>query len=220
MHQILNVHVVTEGYNFWLFALASLMLNITPGNDMLYVATRSTSQGVKGGVISALGVMAGCMVHIFAAVIGLSAIIASSAVAFQTIKYIGAGYLIYLGIRSIISKKNAFVVNAKAVDVSYKRIFWQGVLTNVLNPKVALFFLAFLPQFIKLSAKHVWPQILFLGTWFDVGGTLINILVALLFGKIGAWFSRSAWFQKWQNKVTGLILVGLGVKVAMGSRGH
>lgn len=201
-------------HNFWLFALASLMLNITPGNDMLYVATRSTSQGVKAGIVSALGIGVGCMVHIFAAVVGLSALIAQSAVAFIIIKYIGAGYLVYLGMRSIISKTQAFNVTAKKEELSYSRMFWQGVITNVLNPKVALFFLAFLPQFIDITAKHAWPQILFLGSWFDIGGTLINILVAVLFGKIGGWFSRSAWFQKWQNKVTGAILIGLGIKVA------
>lgn len=187
---------------------------------MLYVAARSTNQGIKAGIVSAFGIFGGCMVHIFAAVIGLSAIIASSAAAFQTIKYIGAAYLIYLGVRSILSKKNAFIVDGKAGKLSYNRIFWQGVLTNVLNPKVALFFLAFLPQFINISAPHTWPQILFLGTWFDVGGTLINILIAILFGKMGNWFSRSVWFQKWQNKVTGGILVGLGVKVAISGRGH
>jgi len=191
------------------------MLNITPGNDMLYVATRSTSQGVKAGIVSSLGVFVGCLVHIMAAVIGLSALIAQSAVAFGVIKYIGAGYLVYLGVRSILSKTSAFKVNDKAAPLSYRRIFWQGVLTNVLNPKVALFFLAFLPQFINISAKHTWLQILFLGAWFDTGGTLVNILVAILFGKIGGWFSQSAWFNKWQNKVTGVILVGLGIKVAM-----
>src|SRR5882757_5576856 len=97
-----------EGHNFCLFALASLMLNITPGNDMLYVIARSASQGVKAGVISSLGIGVGCMVHIFAAVIGLSALIAQSAVAFSIIKYIGAGYLVYLGARAIISKGNSF----------------------------------------------------------------------------------------------------------------
>ena len=205
-------------HNFWLFALASLMLNITPGNDMLYVMARSTSQGAKAGIVSALGIGVGCMVHIFAAVIGLSALIAQSAVAFSIIKYIGAGYLIYLGVRSIVSKTKAFNITEKKERLSYSKMFWQGVVTNVLNPKVALFFLAFLPQFIDISAKHAWPQILFLGAWFDAGGTLINILVALLFGHIGSWFSKSSWFQKWQGKVTGSILIGLGVKVAMSNK--
>ncbi len=204
-----------EGHNFWLFALASLMLNITPGNDMLFVIARSTSQGVKAGIISSLGIGVGCMVHIFAAVIGLSALIAQSAVAFSVIKYIGAGYLVYLGVLAVISKRNTLNISTQKEKITYSKMFWQGAITNVLNPKVALFFLAFLPQFIDISAKHAWPQILFLGVWFDAGGTLVNILVAILFGRAGVWFSKSAWFQKWQNKITGVILIGLGVKVAV-----
>ncbi|HWB25810.1 MAG TPA: LysE family translocator [Chitinophagaceae bacterium] len=201
-------------HNLWLFAIASFMLNITPGNDMLYVATRSANRGVKAGIVSSLGIFAGCMVHILAAVIGLSALIAQSAVAFNVIKYIGAAYLIYLGVRALLSKARAFNIEAKQVKSTYRKIFWQGVLTNVLNPKVALFFLAFLPQFINIPGGHSWIQILLLGAWFDVGGTLVNIIVAILFGRLGNWFSRSGRFQKWQNKITGLILIGLGVKVA------
>ncbi len=125
--------------NFWLFALASLLLNITPGNDMLFIATRSTRQGIKAGIISSLGVMAGCMVHITAAVAGLSAIIAQSAMAFNIIKYVGAAYLIYLGLKALLNKKpSAFAM--EAVDKQpLRKIFWQGALTNILNPKAALF---------------------------------------------------------------------------------
>ena len=204
--------------HFWVFALAALLLNLTPGNDMLYVAARSTSQGIKAGIISSLGIMAGCMVHILAAVIGLSAIIAQSALAFNIIKYVGAGYLVYLGIRSIISRKKTFDVKNKMQQQSYTRIFWQGVLTNVLNPKVALFFLAFLPQFINVESKHTALQILFLGTWFNVGGTLVNIMVAILFGKIGTWLSQSPRFIQWQERITGAMLIALGIKVALSKK--
>ena len=204
--------------HFWVFALAALLLNLTPGNDMLYVAARSTSQGIKAGIISSLGIMAGCMVHILAAVIGLSAIIAQSALAFNIIKYVGAAYLVYLGIRSIISRKKTFEVKNKMQQQSYTRIFWQGVLTNVLNPKVALFFLAFLPQFINVESKHTALQMLFLGTWFNVGGTLINILVAILFGKIGTWLSQSPRFIQWQERITGAMLIALGIKVALSKK--
>jgi threonine/homoserine/homoserine lactone efflux protein len=203
--------------NFWMFALTALLLNITPGNDMLYVAARSTSQGSRAGIISALGIMAGCMVHIFAAMAGLSAIIAQSAMAFDIIKYMGAAYLFYLGIRALLSKKRALEVNSHIQPQSYKRIFWQGVLTNVLNPKVALFFLAFLPQFIHVAAGNTALQILFLGTWFNVGGTLVNMVVAVLFGRVGAWFSKSATIVQWQERITGVLLIGLGIKVAMSS---
>ena len=204
--------------HFWVFALAALLLNLTPGNDMLYVAARSTSQGIKAGIISSLGIMAGCMVHILTAVIGLSAIIAQSALAFNIIKYVGAAYLVYLGIRSIISRKKTFDVKNKMQQQSYTRIFWQGVLTNVLNPKVALFFLAFLPQFINVESKHTALQILFLGTWFNVGGTLVNIMVAILFGKIGTWLSQSPRFIQWQERITGAMLIALGIKVALSKK--
>src|SRR6476659_5379208 len=125
----MNIH------SFWLFALASLMLNLTPGNDMLYVITRSTSQGIKAGVVSSLGIMAGCMVHIIAAVVGLSAIIARSALAFNIVKYAGAAYLIYLGLRSLVNKKRSFEIKTDVPVLSHRNLFWQGVVTNVLNPK-------------------------------------------------------------------------------------
>ena len=204
--------------DFLIFALASLVLNITPGNDMLYVATRSTSQGEKAGIVSALGIAGGCIVHLLAAVIGLSAIIASSAIAFDIIKYAGAAYLIYLGIRSILSRQNKFSVNANIEKRSLSNLFWQGVFTNVLNPKVALFFLAFLPQFIHPEKGNTSMQILLLGLWFNFSGTIVNCIVALLFGKLGNWLADKQSFIKWQNKVTGLLLIGLGIKVALSSR--
>jgi threonine/homoserine/homoserine lactone efflux protein len=204
--------------NFLLFAFASLMLNITPGNDMLYVATRSASQGVKAGIVSSLGIAGGCIVHLLAAVIGLSAIIANSAVAFNIIKYIGAAYLVYLGIRSFLSKQNKFNLNDKIEKQSLSKLFWQGVFTNVLNPKVALFFLAFLPQFIHPEKGNAALQILLLGLWFNFSGTIVNIIVAMLFGKLGNWLADKQAFVKWQNKITGLLLVGLGIKVALSSR--
>jgi len=204
--------------DFLLFAFASLMLNITPGNDMIYVATRSTSQGVKAGIVSALGIAGGCIVHLIAAVIGLSAIIANSAIAFNIIKYVGAAYLIYLGVKAFLSKQNNFTIDKKIEQKSLSKIFWQGVFTNVLNPKVALFFLAFLPQFIHPEKGSTAMQILLLGLWFNFSGTIVNIIVAVLFGKLGNWFANKQGFVKWQNKITGLLLVGLGIKVALSSR--
>ena len=204
--------------DFLIFAIASLVLNITPGNDMLYVAARSTSQGSKAGIVSSLGIMAGCMVHIIAAMVGLSALIAKSAMAFDIIKYAGAAYLIYLGIRTLANKKKYFKINTSIKKLSHQKIFWQGVLTNVLNPKVALFFLAFLPQFININQGSTSLQILFLGTWFNVGGTLVNIFVSLLFGKVGKWLSTSSTFIQWQERITGTILIVLGIKVAISSR--
>ena len=204
--------------NFLLFAFASFMLNITPGADMLYVATRSVSQGVKAGIISALGIMAGCVVHLAAAVAGLSAIIANSATAFSIVKYLGAAYLVYLGLKSFFSKQNRFEVKTGSETLSLSKIFWQGAGTNVLNPKVALFFLAFLPQFIDLKTGDTKWQTLLLGTWFNISGTIVNIIVAIVFGRMGNWFAKRRWFINWQNKITGLVLLGLGIKVALSSR--
>ena len=203
--------------NFWMFALTGLLLNLTPGNDMLYIMARSSGQGTKAGVVSALGIGAGCVVHIVAAVIGLSALIAQSAVAFNVVKYAGAAYLIYLGVKAIFKKRLFIQLNAPLRELAYSKIFWQGVATNVLNPKVALFFLAFLPQFISVGKGAAALQILFLGAWFNVVGTLVNILVAVLFGKLGALLSHSPQFVLWQQRITGTVLVALGIKVAMSS---
>ena len=206
-------------HDFWVFAFASLMLNITPGNDMLYVASRSAGQGVRAGIISAFGIMAGCLVHIFAAVVGISAIIARSATAFDVIKYAGAAYLIYLGAKSFFSKKKpSFVLEDKLKPRSYPSIFVQGAITNVLNPKVALFFFAFLPQFVDIKNPHPQWQILLMGIGFDCSGTVVNILVAVLFGKMGNWLSKSPRFIRLQQKITGMMLIVLGIKVALTSK--
>lgn len=201
--------------NFTIFALATLLLNITPGNDMLYVATRSTNQGIKAGIVSALGIAAGCLVHIVAAVLGLSAILAQSAVAFNLIKYAGAAYLIYLGIKSLMSKTQNFAIKADKKSISLTKIFKQGAFTNVLNPKVALFFLAFLPQFINPHSPNFAWQVFFLGIYFNISGTIVNILVAVIFGKLGNWLSNSPLYLKIQEKFTGLVLIALGVKIAL-----
>jgi threonine/homoserine/homoserine lactone efflux protein len=207
---------MTMNHSFWVFAFTSLMLNITPGNDMIYVVSRSAGQGVRAGIVSSLGIMVGCLVHVLAAVAGLSAVIAGSAAAFAVIKYIGAGYLVYLGIQSLAKRgKTSFKLDERLKPQSYRKIFWQGVITNVLNPKVALFFLAFLPQFIDVHAAHPQIRILLLGTWFDVGGTLINILVAILFGRMSDWLIKSPGWIRVQEKITGLVLIGLGIKVAL-----
>lgn len=200
--------------DFWMFALASLLLNLTPGNDMLYVASRSTGQGVKAGIVSALGISGGCIIHMLAAVAGLSAILAKSSTAFDIIKFAGAAYLIFLGIKAFTNKTTPLKLES-VKSSSYNKLFWQGLMTNVLNPKVALFFLAFLPQFVNIHENSVQWQILFLGTWFNISGTIVNILVAILFGKISGMLSRSPGFLQWQQRITGFVLIGLGIKVAL-----
>jgi threonine/homoserine/homoserine lactone efflux protein len=204
--------------HFLAFAFTAFLLNLTPGNDMLFVLARSISQGTKAGIISSFGIMAGCTFHMIAAVAGLSVIISKSAIAFEIIKYIGACYLIFLGIQSILAKREKLGAADGFLKSSYRKIFLQGLLTNVLNPKVALFFLAFLPQFINLHAGNVTLQILFLGIWFTMGGTMVNIIVSVLIGKFGSWLASSPAFIQWQKRITGCILITLGIKMAAGTR--
>lgn len=204
--------------NLYLFFIASLLLNLTPGNDMIYVASRSISQGIKAGMISALGIFIGCFVHILAAVFGLSIIIAQSAFLFGLIKLLGAGYLIYLGIRAFIDKSDFNKNITSFPKVTRWKLLRQGIITNALNPKVALFFLSFLPQFIQINSPHYKAQLFSLGLWFDLQGTLVLIIVAFLLGKAGNLVKRNQKFWGIQGKITGIILVGLGIKVALSSK--
>lgn len=208
-------------FNFqhlYLFFIASLLLNLTPGNDMLYVASRSVSQGVKAGIVSATGIFVGCFVHISAAVLGISIIIAKSAYLFELIKFAGAGYLIYLGIKALFTKHAGNTLNEKPVKANYLKLFKQGVVTNALNPKVAIFFLSFLPQFIDASSPFFKIQLLTLGIWFAVQGTLVLIIVACIFGKTKDFFRQNPKAWMIQEKITGLVLIGLGIRVALLSK--
>jgi threonine/homoserine/homoserine lactone efflux protein len=204
--------------NLYLFFITSLLLNLTPGNDMLYMASRSLSQGIKAGIASAIGVFAGCFVHILAAVLGLSIIISRSAYLFQLIKYAGAAYLIYLGIKALLSKQAIETKKEKASKAGYLGLFKQGALTNALNPKVAIFFLSFLPQFINPSSGVFKLQLFTLGLWFALQGTLVLIIVACILGKTKDFFSRNPKVWVIQEKITGFILIGLGIKIALTSK--
>lgn len=204
--------------NLYLFFIASLLLNLTPGNDMIYVASRSISQGIKAGIISAIGIFLGCFVHIIASVFGLSIIIAKSAFLFNLIKLLGAGYLIYLGIKALTTKSNfnKNIINLRYVDKW--KLLKQGIITNALNPKVALFFLSFLPQFIQTDSPLYKVQLFSLGLWFDLQGSLILIIVAYLLGKTGNFIKHNEKFWRIQEKITGIILIGLGIKVALSAK--
>jgi threonine/homoserine/homoserine lactone efflux protein len=202
--------------NFLLFALAGMVLNITPGNDMIFVISRSLSYGTKVGVYAALGIGLGCFVHIFASVVGLSVIIQKSEILFYIIRYAGAAYLIFIGIKSLMEKPSTMIFNQNQNDKNTNlKILWQGTITNVLNPKVSLFFLAFLPQFINNHSENISSQILFLGLWFNFSGTVVNVLIALLFSKIIAKLSNFQQFWKIQNKISGIVLIGLGLQIAL-----
>jgi len=198
--------------NFYLFLTVSIIVNLSPGPDMIYTAARSLSQGIKGGIFSALGVFCGCLFHITAATFGLSKIIEESVLLFSIIKYAGAAYLVYLGIKALFNKRRKAEITNLA-RLSNKKIFTQGMLTNILNPKVAIFFLSFLPQFIDPHSHYVKEQIAFLGLWFDLQGMLVLLLVATLVGAFRGLLQKNTGFWNWQEKITGLILLGLGVKM-------
>ena len=201
--------------HFILFALAALILNITPGNDMIFVISRSLT-GTRAGIFAALGISLGCFLHIFASVVGLSVIIRQSEILFNIIRYAGAAYLIYIGIKSIMETPSTMIFSQNENNENTNlKILRQGAITNMLNPKVSLFFLAFLPQFIDNNADNVTTQILFLGLWFNFSGTLVNVLIALLFSKVVAKLSNFQRFWKIQNKVSGVILVLLGLQIAL-----
>lgn len=204
--------------NLYLFFIASLLLNLTPGNDMIYVASRSISQGIRAGIISALGVFIGCFVHILAAVFGLSIIIMRSAFLFEIIKFIGAGYLIYLGIKGFMTKSNFNKELSVLPKVDKWKLLKQGIITNALNPKVALFFLSFLPQFIRADSPVYKAQLFSLGLWFDLQGTTVLIIVAYLLGKTSNLIKNNQKFWRIQEKITGVILIGLGIRVALSSK--
>jgi threonine/homoserine/homoserine lactone efflux protein len=204
--------------NLYLFFIASLLLNLTPGNDMLYVASRSISQGVKAGIVSAIGIFFGCFVHIIAAVLGLSLIIARSAYLFGIVKFAGAAYLIYLGVKALATKPNISPDTQNTAKVDQLKLFKQGIITNALNPKVAVFFLSFLPQFIDPASPFFKMQLFTLGIWFALQGTLVLIIVAIVLGKTKDFFKQNPKVWLIQEKITGIILIGLGIKVALAAK--
>jgi threonine/homoserine/homoserine lactone efflux protein len=201
---------------FLTFLVAALALNIAPGPDMLYVIGRSVGQGRKAGIVSSLGVFVGCWVHILAAAVGIAALLRSSPVAFNVVRYVGAAYLIYLGIRMLAQK--ADLTSQQLKTQSLGAIFRQGAITNMLNPKVAIFFLAFLPQFIDAQRGSVALQIVVLGLIFNVGGTLVNLAVAYAGGTLGELLRRNQSIARLQRRFTGLIFMGLGLRLAWQKR--
>jgi len=199
-----------------LFIVSGLLLNIAPGPDTFLILGRSTSQGWRAGVATALGIGVGTFVHIFAAAFGLSAILATSAAAFTVVKLAGAAYLLYLGFVTLRAPKAA-PATSDATPMSalpLRKIFVQGFLTNVLNPKVALFFLAFVPQFIAQDAVSKPLAFLFLGTVFNFNGMLWANFLALSAAVISTKIKANSTMTTWFNRAVGSIFIGLGIKLA------
>jgi len=197
-----------------LFIGAGLLLNITPGPDMAYIVGRSMQLGWRGGAAAALGIGAGCLVHIVAASIGLSALLAASSRAFTLVKYAGAAYLCFVGVQMLLSRHRLDAARSSEQIATIRAVFWQGVLTNALNPKVALFFLAFLPQFVAASAPDKPLAFLLLGLLFNLNGTIWNLGVAAFAARIGRTFGASA-LAVWVNRALGGLFVFLGMRLAL-----
>lgn len=200
--------------NFSLFFVSVLLLNATPGPDTAYIIGRSIAQGRSAGIVSALGISAGCCLHAIASALGLSAILAASANAFMLIKLAGGAYLIYLGIRMMRSKPAGATVGDIRDVRSLRTIFWQATLTNVLNPKVILFFLAFIPQFVRTDAPQKTLAFLLLGLAFSVISLGWNSGTALLSGTLSRRAGRNPHARRWLERIVGASFVGLGAKLA------
>lgn len=202
-----------------LFIAAGLLLNVTPGADVALVAARAGSQGFRAGAAAALGIGAGCMLHATAAALGLSALLAGSATAFTLIRWIGAAYLVWLGL-SMLRSRGASGPNGPASDgvpvpARFGRVFAQGFLTNALNPKVALFFLAFVPQFIDGGAPHKAQAFLVLGLIFNVNGTLVNLGFAWIVAALRRRLAGGGRLARWLTRGAGALFVALGLKLAL-----
>jgi RhtB (resistance to homoserine/threonine) family protein len=200
------------------FIAAGWLLNLTPGPDVFYIVSNALRAGTRAGIVAGLGITAGCFVHIFAAALGVSTLLATSAHAFTVLKFVGAAYLLWMGVRMLFSKA------APATDLpamaaatgprSLRSVFLGGFWTNVLNPKVALFFLAFVPQFIAPDASHKALAFVLLGVLFNLNAIPVNSLWALA----GAWMARRNAVQRglhWLDRVAGAMFIGFGIRLAL-----
>jgi len=205
-------------HDFWLFILSGLLLNIAPGPDTAYIVGRSVQIGWRGGASAALGISTGCLVHVFAAAAGLSALLMASTAVFTLVKWVGAAYLCFLGIMMLLSRPPAAAagrMTAMHDAVSLRQVFWQGALTNVLNPKVALFFIAFLPQFVAAEAPHKGLAFLLLGLIFIFNATLWCLGVAAFAARAAGRVRQSGRAMAWVNRGLGGLFVFLGARIAL-----
>ncbi|WP_426117194.1 LysE family translocator [Massilia sp. PWRC2] len=205
-------------HDLGLFVVSGLLLNLMPGPDSLLIMTRSAAQGARAGCVAAMGIGAGVFVHVLAAALGLSALLQTSPMAFAVVKYIGAAYILFLAwtlLRSKSAAAAASKVAVKAPPLPWPRVFAQGFLTNLLNPKVALFFLAFVPQFIDAAAPHKALSFIVLGCIFNFNGMLWCNALAWLTARASASIELAPGLVRWLNRLTGCVFIWLGVKLAL-----
>ena len=211
-----------EAHQLVMFIAAGWLLNLTPGPDVLYIASQSARHGLRAGLLACAGIMSGCMVHVAAAAIGVSALLAASATAFTVLKWVGAAYLLWMGVKLLFTKNNSNVLAVDGRDVpissntsSLRRVYWGGFATNVLNPKVAIFFLAFIPQFIAPAYPHKSVAFAALGLLF----ALNSIPVVLLWAVVGARLSQpTTWLPfrlHWLDRSAGAMFIAFGLKLAL-----
>jgi threonine/homoserine/homoserine lactone efflux protein len=202
-----------------LFIASGLLLNITPGPDTAFIVGRSVQLGWRGGALAAIGISCGCLVHVFACAAGLSALLAASSAAFTAVKWCGAAYLCFIGIKLLLSRESSHEETEDKQSgegaASLRPVFWQGALTNVLNPKVALFFLAFLPQFVTAESPHKALAFLLLGAIFIFNGTLWCLCVAAFAARTAHRVRQSGSAMAWINRALGTMFVYLGARLAL-----
>jgi len=201
------------------FVLASLAIYVSPGPDMLYIASRSIARGRRAGVISALGTSTGLLAHTLGVALGLSALLVVWPLAFLAVKWLGVAYLVFLGVQALLQG------GGRAPDLEPGngekdawRLYRQGLTINLLNPKIALFFLAFLPQFATGEGSPVALQMFLLGALFTAGGTLWTLSLAIVFGAVGGWLARHPLVWIWQRRFTGTVLLGMAANLALSER--
>ena len=206
--------VIPGAANLGLFISAALVLLVAPGPAVLYIFARSVEQGRLAGFVSILGIHTATLVHVAAAALGLSAVLASSALAFSLVKYAGAAYLIWIGLKKIFGPIEVPDVNVTVQGKGHWRLFRDGFIVNLLNPKTALFFLAFLPQFVEVDRGHMAMQIAFLGLLFTSLGIMTDGCYALAAGTMGNWLKRSCAYLDVERYVSGVLFIGLGLTAA------
>lgn len=201
--------------NFLPFLMACVLLALTPGSDTMYILGRSIAGGRRTGTISVLGTASGLVIHTLLAAFGLSVLIQQSEVAFMVIKYAGAMYLIYLGVRSILSRQRQVLEPSAQVPYRAHRVYWSGMATNILNPKISLFFLAFLPQFIAPGYDHPLVGLLILGLTFTIIGSAWGMVIAWFSATLSRHFRQNPRIKVWLDRVSGGLFIALGGKLAL-----
>ncbi|EXL10380.1 LysE family translocator [Aquamicrobium defluvii] len=212
--------VVPSAANLALFVTAAIVLLIIPGPAVLYIVARSIAQGRKAGLVSDIGIHSATLIHVAAAALGLSALLASSAIAFSVVKYAGAAYLIWLGLKKLFGRDEEADPDMELQPHSYRRLFRDGFIVNLLNPKTALFFLAFLPQFVEVERGHVAMQIAFLGLVFTLLGFISDGCYAFAAGALGDRLRQSRAYLRFERYVSGVLFIGLGVSAAFAGNGR